>query len=312
MKENNIGQKVQPLSSSCYHPLAMSTVTEITTDEDFHNHVNSLTATALLVISFHTSWAAPCAQMSTIISALASSYPRQSPPSISFISLNAESLPDISESFDVTAVPFLVLQRDGEVLENVSGSDAGKVRGAVEKWAGKVGNTGKAGLPPQLEAVPRIAEENRNVTSGGTNGTQTTKNLSKYAPAASDPPTVPQMSSTQSQKEELNKRLSELVKAAPVMLFMKGTPSTPQCGFSRQLVGILRENGVRYGFFNILADEEVRQGLKIWADWPTFPQLWVGGELVGGLDIVSLSGAIVPFGSGVLNLLTAFLGQRRA
>ncbi|KFY05126.1 hypothetical protein O988_00237, partial [Pseudogymnoascus sp. VKM F-3808] len=87
-------------------------------------------------------------------------------------------------------------------------------------------------------------------------------------------------------KEDLNKRLAELVKAAPVMLFMKGTPSAPQCGFSRQLVALLRENSVRYGFFNILADDEVRQGLKEFADWPTFPQLWVGGELVGGLDII--------------------------
>jgi Grx4 family monothiol glutaredoxin len=71
------------------------------------------------------------------------------------------------------------------------------------------------------------------------------------------------------------------------MLFMKGTPSAPQCGFSRQTVSVLREKGVRYGFFNILADDEVRQGLKEYADWPTFPQLWVDGELVGGLDIVS-------------------------
>jgi Grx4 family monothiol glutaredoxin len=70
---------------------------------------------------------------------------------------------------------------------------------------------------------------------------------------------------------------------------MKGTPSSPQCGFSRQLVALLRENGVRYGFFNILADDEVRQGLKEFADWPTFPQLWVDGELVGGLDIVNIS-----------------------
>jgi len=84
----------------------------------------------------------------------------------------------------------------------------------------------------------------------------------------------------------LHQRLSELVKAAPVMLFMKGTPSSPQCGFSRQTVAILREKGIRYGFFNILADDEVRQGLKEFADWPTFPQLWADGELVGGLDIV--------------------------
>ena len=101
--------------------------------------------------------------------------------------------------------------------------------------------------------------------------------------------TAPASAEEPKSKEDLHKRLSELVKAASVMLFMKGTPSAPQCGFSRQLVAILRENSVKYGFFNILADDEVRQGLKEFADWPTFPQLWVDGELVGGLDIVSHS-----------------------
>ncbi|MCJ1229394.1 monothiol glutaredoxin grx4 [Toensbergia leucococca] len=255
----------------------MSTITEFNEPSDFHSHISSLPSTALLVLSFHTPWAAPCAQMSLILRTLASSYPPQIPPVISFVSINAESLPDISESYDVAAVPYLVLQRDGKVLESVSGSDAGKVRDAVERHAGKGGNTGKVGLPPALEAEP----ESEGQINGGA-----TKDLSGYAPTANDPATAPEMSSTKGQTEELNKRLGELVKAAPVMLFMKGTPSTPQCGFSRQLVGLLREKGVRYGFFNILADEEVRQGLKLWADWPTFPQLWVGGELVGGLDIV--------------------------
>jgi len=88
------------------------------------------------------------------------------------------------------------------------------------------------------------------------------------------------------EEEDLDTRLGKLVKAAPVMLFMKGTPAAPQCGFSRQLVALLREKEVRYGFFNILADNDVRQGLKVFSDWPTFPQLYVQGELIGGLDIV--------------------------
>lgn len=103
-------------------------------------------------------------------------------------------------------------------------------------------------------------------------------------PVSSAPSLTPEQS-----KEALFARLADLVKAAPVMLFMKGTPSGPQCGFSRQLVGILRERSIKYGFFNILADEDVRQGLKEFAEWPTFPQLWVNGELVGGLDIVCSS-----------------------
>lgn len=254
----------------------MSKITDITDDTQFHSHLSSLPPASLAVISFHTPWAAPSKQMHLILETLASSYPPQTPPVISFLSLDAEALPDISESYDVTAVPFLVLQREGKVLESVSGSDASKVRDAVERHAGKGGNTGKMGLPLALDATPR---ENGNEE----HQTEKAKNLSGYAPDSNDVATAPEMSSTQGQKEELDKRLGELVQAAPVMLFMKGTPSTPQCGFSRQLVGLLRENGVRYGFFkygkhegspfhiirvlifhSILADEEVRHGLKAW------------------------------------------------
>lgn len=246
---------------------------EIETETEFDSTVRNGSSSTLFVLYFHTPWAAPCAQMKTILSTLASTYPADS--GVSFLSINAEDLPEISEAYDVTAVPFLVLQKGSKTLETVSGSDASKVRAAVEKHAGTHGNAGRAGIPPPLEATPQESAPT------------TTKDLSSYAPNKSDPATAPEMSSGQPDREDLNKRLSELVKAAPVMLFMKGTPSAPQCGFSRQLVSILRENGVKYGFFNILADDEVRQGLKEFADWPTFPQLWTDGELMGGLDIVS-------------------------
>ena len=251
--------------------IAMSQVRELTSQADFDAHISTLSPTTLRVISFHTPWAAPCTQHRQVISALASSYPPQDPPIISFISIDAEALPDISESYDVTAVPFLVLQRGDKTEETVSGSDASKIRGAVEKHVGKGGNTGKIGLPPALEVTARPEADQPAQTNGESKAPA--KDLSNYAPTPNDPATAPEMSSSQGKTEELNKRLEELVKAAPVMLFMKGTPSTPQCGFSRQLVSILREKGVRYGFFNILADEDVRQGLKVWADWPTFPQL---------------------------------------
>jgi len=177
-------------------------------------------------------------------------------------------------------------------VDTISGSDAAKVRSSIEAHAGKSGNPGKLGLPP-AQQVTRPAQpldtQDKSESAPATNGA--TKDLSSYAPSASDPNTAPEYSSgaaeaKQETKEELFKRLADLVKAAPVMLFMKGTPSAPQCGFSRQTVGLLRERAIRYGFFNILADDEVRQGLKEYAEWPTFPQLWVDGELVGGLDIV--------------------------
>lgn len=221
----------------------MSQVTDIKADSEFYSHLSSLPATTLAVISFHTPWAAPCKQMRLILETLASSYSPQNPPVVSFLSLDAEELPDISEAYEVAAVPFLVLQRADKVLERVSGSEASKVRDAVEKHAGKGGNTSKIGLPPALETTPRENGDEKQSQP------QPAKNLSGYAPGSGDAATAPELSSTQGDKEELNKRLGELVKAAPVMLFMKGTPSTPQCGFSRQLVGLLREKGVRYGFF---------------------------------------------------------------
>ena len=237
------GQRISQLGYTSSPPHEMTSVTEIKADSDFHSHISSLPSTTLAVISFHTPWAAPCKQMRLILDTLASSYPLQDPPIASFLSINAEDLADVSESYDLSAVPFLVLQRDGKVLESISGSDAAKIRSAVEKHAGKGGNTGKVGLPPALEVTPRENGDEAPKT------TQPAQNLSNYAPDNSDPHTAPDMSSTQDDKEELNKRLEELVKAAPVMLFMKGTPSSPQCGFSRKLVGLLRDNGVRYGFF---------------------------------------------------------------
>jgi Grx4 family monothiol glutaredoxin len=86
-------------------------------------------------------------------------------------------------------------------------------------------------------------------------------------------------------KETLQQRLQRLTTMAPVVLFMKGTPLEPKCGFSRQIVDLLAKQRVAYTAFDILTDEEVRQGLKEYADWPTYPQLWIGGELAGGLDI---------------------------
>ncbi|KAF1911585.1 monothiol glutaredoxin-like protein-4 [Ampelomyces quisqualis] len=258
----------------------MTTIQDIADEQAFRSTISALPPSTLAVIYFHAPWAKPCEQMSVILKTLASTYPANAP--ISFLALNAEEVPEISENYDVTAVPYIVLQKDGKTLETVSGSDAAKVRAAVEKYAGTGSGDSKASLPP-AQKVTRPAQSNGTGASGG-------KNLAGYAPSASDLMTAPVYSASEQQdgesKEELMKRLAELVKAAPVMLFMKGTPSAPQCGFSRQTVSVLREKGVRYGFFNILADDEVRQGLKEYADWPTFPQLWVDGELVGGLDIV--------------------------
>lgn len=87
-------------------------------------------------------------------------------------------------------------------------------------------------------------------------------------------------------KESLEERLKKLINQAPCMLFMKGNPANPRCGFSRTIVSILDNYKTDYKSFDILQDNEVREGLKKFSNWPTYPQLYLNGELIGGLDIV--------------------------
>ncbi|KAJ5363397.1 hypothetical protein N7541_004241 [Penicillium brevicompactum] len=252
----------------------MSALTEITSEADFSSHLSSLSPSALVVLYFHTPWAAPCAQMGAVLAALASQYPATTPPTISFVSINAEELPDISEEYDVSAVPFVVCLRSGQILESISGSDAVKVRDAVERHAGRGNSAGgdpmdgvRTHIPPPLSAVPR--------EDGPTTATQAPVTASHAPPAdaanATAVASAPALTPEQSRE---------------ALFCPSGTTGQGSFGYALHEGNSQQPAVVKYGFFNILADEDVRQGLKEYAEWPTFPQLWVNGELVGGLDIV--------------------------
>ncbi|MFT4783245.1 MAG: monothiol glutaredoxin [Paracoccaceae bacterium] len=82
-------------------------------------------------------------------------------------------------------------------------------------------------------------------------------------------------------------KIQETVTSNDVVLFMKGTKSMPQCGFSSKVAGVLNYMGVDFADVNVLSDETIRQGIKEFSDWPTIPQLYVKGEFVGGCDIIT-------------------------
>ncbi len=102
-------------------------------------------------------------------------------------------------------------------------------------------------------------------------------------------------------------RISGIVKGAEVMLFMKGSPLFPQCGFSSRAVAILNHLGVEFESTDVLQDQDVRQGIKAFSDWPTIPQLYVKGEFVGGSDIM-----MEMYESGELAQLMADQGVTQA
>ena len=86
---------------------------------------------------------------------------------------------------------------------------------------------------------------------------------------------------------DVNERIKKQLDTYPVLLYMKGTPQFPQCGFSAKASQMLGACGAKFTTYDILSDPEMRQGLKEYSHWPTFPQLYVNGELVGGCDIMT-------------------------
>ncbi|PKM10218.1 MAG: monothiol glutaredoxin, Grx4 family [Gammaproteobacteria bacterium HGW-Gammaproteobacteria-3] len=103
-------------------------------------------------------------------------------------------------------------------------------------------------------------------------------------------------------------RIKDLIENNPVVLFMKGSPDFPQCGFSGQAVQWLRACKADFKYFNILEDPELREALKQYSNWPTYPQLYIDGELVGGCDIIGNL-----YNDGILaDMLAAANGKARA
>lgn len=165
---------------------------------------------------------------------------------ITFAKVEAEECVDMSEMYGVTVVPSVVLLNAGGVI--------------VETIAGE-------DVAAVTTAVQRLAQMEGSSSTASTAATQESKQQEE-------------------KQESLSDRLNRLIRAQDVMLFIKGTPTAPRCGFSRQAVELLNSENIAFGSFDILSDEEVRQGLKQHSDWPTYPQLYVNGDLIGGLDIL--------------------------
>ncbi|KAK7017334.1 monothiol glutaredoxin-4 [Favolaschia claudopus] len=229
--------------------MAASTSNLITVTSPTHfQSLLSADLTRVSLINFWAPWAAPCAQMNDVVAELA----KKHHPRLLVLNVEAEEQADIAESFEVEAVPAFVVLRGHTLLARISGADAPALTQAIATHVS--GSTSSYTPQSQTNAAPPSA-------NGGE------KNLNETP-------------------EELDARLRNLMNQSRVVLFMKGNPEEPRCGFSRKISTLLREQGVVFSSFDILKDEDVRQGLKKLNDWPTFPQLIVNGELVGGLDIV--------------------------
>lgn len=216
-----------------------------------------------VIMHFWASWCEASQHMDQVFAHLSTDF-----PNAHFLRVEAEEQPEISEAYSVSAVPYFVFFKDGKTVDTLEGANPSSLANKVAKVAGSISpgepaapaSLGMAAAPTILETVKDFAQQNGS------------SQVESPSPA--------------SVGDGLKKRLQQLVDSHPVMLFMKGTPEEPQCGFSRKVVEILKEEKVKFGSFDILTDNEVREGLKKFSNWPTFPQLYCKGELLGGSDIV--------------------------
>ncbi|QSL64684.1 hypothetical protein MERGE_001986 [Pneumocystis wakefieldiae] len=225
------------------------TLNEIESVQQYKDFI-SLYGDQILVLNFYADWANPCKYMNNVFKELSIKF-----SNMKFANVKAEELEEIAESFGVTAVPFFVVLRSGQVLAKLSGANPSELTEMVTRFSAEP-------FSPLEKQESAVSIEKKEQDLGLSRTYERDENA------------------------DLNTQLKKLIEAEPIMLFMKGTPTSPKCGFSKQIVDILNEHHIKYGFFNILADDKIRAGLKEYSDWPTYPQLYIRGNFCGGLDVV--------------------------
>ncbi|PHJ22630.1 glutaredoxin domain-containing protein [Cystoisospora suis] len=171
-----------------------------------------------------------------------------------------ENSSSVATACGVEQVPTACFFEDGEYLGKFVGADPPQVIEALMAWT----NIGKDSLRTSLHSMQRQHQ-------------------------------LPLQSTTEKKGETLDDRLRRLTTSHPVMVFMKGHRDAPFCRFSKQLMAIFADQRlVHFGAFDVFQDEAVREGLKKFSNWPTYPQVYVQGELIGGVDIIE---AMVEDGS---------------
>ncbi|XP_076942826.1 monothiol glutaredoxin-S17-like [Bidens hawaiensis] len=216
-----------------------------------------------VIIHFWASWCEASKHMDQVFNHLSADF-----PNAHFVRVEAEEQPEISEAYSVSAVPYFAFVKGGKTVDTLEGTYPSELANKVSKIVGSI-HAGEPAAPASLGMA------------GGPSVLEAIQDLAKIDNSAKTQPPPPA-----SITDSLKTRLEKLIRSHPIMLFMKGNPEEPKCGFSKKAVEILKTENVKFGTFDILTDNEVREGLKKFSNWPTYPQLYCNGELLGGSDII--------------------------
>jgi len=287
-----------------------------------------------VVVHFWATWADQCAQMDEVLKALLEMHQG----ALVFGRCEAEEVSDLATRFNISAVPTVLLVKDGKEVTRINGVDPVKLSEQVEKLAsgadgvehsGEVAETLNEklhrlihqdrivmfmkGMPsaPQCRFSKQLMELLGEVDPGldfshfniledqeVREGIKTYSNWPSFPQLYIEGDLVGGLDVMRelndagelldmfNDADKMKTKLKFLIKKSKIQLFMKGNPSEPRCKFSRETIALLQEHGVDFGHFDIFSDEEVRSELKTFSNWPTYPQLYKNGELIGGLDVM--------------------------
>lgn len=206
---------------------------------------------ALHIVEFFASWHEPSVSMIEVLNTIQSSNQSTDPsiPTVKAAVVDAEQCESIAVTYEqLQSVPSFFFFRAGKLIDCLEGADATALTERVNK---------------HLQTIK-----------------QSIKTTNQSTPQSSAPATANGLT------PEISTRLASLLNAAPVMAFIKGTPAAPRCGFTRKLIELLNANNIEFSSFDILSDQTIRESLKVYSNWPTYPQVYLDGELMGGLDVV--------------------------
>ncbi|VDM97163.1 unnamed protein product [Thelazia callipaeda] len=228
-------------------------------NEEFDQFINT---TNYCLVYFKAKWLEMCEHLDNLMLEL-----KDELGCFDFAAVEAEELAELSSAYKVDAAPTVIIFKAGKEIDRVRGFDPGDlkmkiiehnfVEGVANMTRRSVNDVRCSSYYQNFKVVSHFSFQN---LDGRLNYNRFFQNI--------------------------DERLKSLINQAPLMLFMKGTPDSPKCGFSKQIVILLRGINADFSTFDVLKDEEVRQKLKRYSNWPSYPQLYLNGELIGGLDIV--------------------------
>lgn len=248
-------------------------MTHLSSSAEFYSHLRNFkspkSSSSTVAALFYADWVEGSDQLIETVTALQEEYEE----TVIFLIIKADKLTDLSQTFNVAKLPSVLF------FNNESSSSDLKAGKKIESPTSE----------QLITTVEQIVEDGY-LNLDNIQGESIPSNIDEILQAQANKQsnnafTSQSLNSTATSETSLNSKLKSIINKSKFMIFIKGTPEAAKCGFSRTCLEIMKEQDIDFGYFDILSDEEVRQGLKKYSDWPTYPQMYFNGELLGGLDI---------------------------